>query len=113
MRRLGESMENMEQLQMVVNEVQSARQQLANLRAQVLELETTVESVKNQPKDMALHQQMGGVMVEVADREALVTELEETLASLREHLSRFTEREAELMSTYEQLKNMLAGSENA
>ena len=78
-----ESMENMEQLQVVVNEVQSARQQLANLRAQVLELETTVESVKNQPEDLALHQQMGGVMVEVSDREALVSELEQTLTALR------------------------------
>ncbi len=43
-------MDNMEQLQVVVNEVQSARQQLANLRAQVLELETTLESVKSQPE---------------------------------------------------------------
>ena len=113
MRDTGESMENMEQVQVVVNEVQSARQQLANLRAQVLELETTVESVKNQPEDLALHQQMGGVMVEVSDREALVSELEQTLTALREHLGRFTEREAELMSTYDQLKQMLAESENA
>ena len=55
MRRTGESMDNIEQLQVVVNEVQSARQQLANLRAQVLELETTIEAVKNQPKELALH----------------------------------------------------------
>ena len=40
---------NIEQLQVVVNEVKAARQQLANLRAQVLELETTVEAVKYQP----------------------------------------------------------------
>lgn len=103
----------MEQLQVVVNEVQSARQQLANLRAQVLELETTAESVKNQPKDLALHQQMGGVMVEVADREALYKELISTLEALKEHLQRFTEREAELLATYDQLKKMLEGSETA
>ena len=77
-------MDNMEQLQVVVNEVQSARQQLANLRAQVLELETTLESVKTQPADLALHQQMGGVMVEVSDREALVKELDQTLTALKE-----------------------------
>jgi chaperonin cofactor prefoldin len=69
-------MDNMEQLQVVVNEVQSARQQLANLRAQVLELETTLESVKTQPADLALHQQMGGVMVEVFDCEVFVKELD-------------------------------------
>jgi chaperonin cofactor prefoldin len=106
-------MENIEQLQVVVNEVQSARQQLANLRAQVLELETTVDSVKKQPEHLALHQQMGGVMVEVADREALVAELMTTLDALKEHLQRFTEREAELLATYEQLKKMLEGSETA
>ena len=54
-------MDNMEQLQAVVNEVQAARQQVANLRAQVVELETTVDSVRNQPEELALHQQMGGV----------------------------------------------------
>jgi chaperonin cofactor prefoldin len=106
-------MDNIEQLQVVVKEVQAARQQLANLRAQVLELETTVESVKNQPEDLALHQQMGGVMVEVHDRPGLVKDLEETLVSLKEHLERFTDREAELLSTYNQLKQMLAGTENA
>ncbi len=106
-------MDNMEQLQVVVNEVQAARQQLANLRAQVLELESTLESVKNQPDDLALHQQMGGVMVEVSDRKALLKELEETLTTLKEHLDRFTEREAELLATYNQLKQMLAGTENA
>lgn len=113
MRTTGESMDNIEQLQVVVKEVQAARQQLANLRAQVLELETTVESVKNQPEDLALHQQMGGVMVEVYDRPGLLKDLEETLVSLKEHLERFTDREAELLSTYNQLKQMLAGTENA
>ena len=104
---------NIEQLQVVVNEVQAARQQLANLRAQVLELETTVESVKNQPEDLALHQQMGGVLVEVSDRPTLLKELKETLATLKEHLVRFTDREAELLATYNQLKQMLAETENA
>ena len=113
MRTTGESMDNIEQLQVVVKEVQAARQQLANLRAQVLELETTVESVKNQPEDLALHQQMGGVMVEVHDRPGLLKDLEETLVSLKEHLERFSDREAELLSTYNQLKQMLAGTENA
>jgi chaperonin cofactor prefoldin len=113
MRTTGENMDNIEQLQVVVNEVQSARQQLANLRAQVLELETTIEAVKNQPKELALHQQMGGVMVEVSDRPTLLKELEETLGALKQHLERFTEREEELLATYNQLKQMLAESEGA
>ena len=104
-------MDNMEQLQVVVNEVQSARQQLANLRAQVLELETTLESVKTQPADLALHQQMGGVLVEVSDRKALLKDLEQTLATLNDHLARFTDREAQLMATYEELQAVIKGSE--
>jgi chaperonin cofactor prefoldin len=104
-------MDNMEQLQAVVNEVQSARQQVANLRAQVVELETTVDSVRNQPDHLALHQQMGGVLVEVSDRPALLKDLEETLVTLNEHLARFTEREAQLMATYEELQTILKGSE--
>ncbi len=52
-------------------------------------------------------------MVEVFDREALVKELEETLTALKEHLERFAGREAELLATYDQLKQMLAGSESA
>ena len=97
MRDTGESMENMEQLQVVVNEVQSARQQLANWRTS-FGTETTVESVKNQPEDLALHQQMGGVMVEVSDREALVNELNKLHRTPRASWKIYR-KEAELMST--------------
>ncbi|DAC21722.1 MAG TPA: hypothetical protein D7H93_02700 [Candidatus Poseidoniales archaeon] len=104
-------MDNMEQLQAVVNEVQAARQQVANLRAQVVELEATVDAVSNQPEDLGLHQQMGGVLVEVSDRDALLKDLEQTLLTLNEHLARFTEREAQLMATYEELQAVLKGTE--
>ena len=56
---------------------------------------------------------MGGVLVEVSDRPTLLKELKETLATLKEHLVRFTDREAELLATYNQLKQMLAETENA
>ena len=47
------------QLQMVVAEVQAARQQVASLNAQVRELEGTITAVKEQPEEMSLHRQMG------------------------------------------------------
>ena len=59
----GEPMEQLEQLQLVVAEVQAARQQVSSVRAQVQELEGTVAAVENQPKNMALHRQMGGVLI--------------------------------------------------
>ena len=104
-------MDNMEQLQAVVNEVQAARQQVANLRAQVVELEATVDAVSNQPEVLGLHQQMGGVLVEVSDRDALLKDLQQTLLTLNEHLARFTERETQLMATYEELQAVLKGTE--
>ena len=48
-------MDTAQQLQIVVAEVQAARQQVASLNAQVREIEGTIIAVKNQPSDMALH----------------------------------------------------------
>lgn len=104
-------MEHLEQLQMVVAEVQAARQQVSSVRAQVQELEGTVEAVKIQPADLSLHRQLGGVLIEVSDRDALVVELTETLAALRVHLERFTEREKQLVQTYDELKLSLQGAQ--
>lgn len=104
-------MEHLEQLQMVVAEVQAARQQVSSVRAQVQELEGTVEAVKNQPDGLSLHRQLGGVLIEVSDRDALVAELTETLAALRVHLERFAEREKQLVQTYDELKLSLQGAQ--
>jgi chaperonin cofactor prefoldin len=52
---------------------------------------------------------LSGVLVEVADRDALVTELETTLNALKEHLERFLERENQLIETYQELKKVLEG----
>ena len=65
-------MESTQQLQMVVAEVQGARQQVASLNAQLRELEGTIAAVKNQPEDMSLHRQMGSILVEVEDRDQLI-----------------------------------------
>ena len=62
-------MESAQQLQMVVAEVQGARQQVASLNAQLRELEGTIAAVKNQPEDVSLHRPMGSRLVEVEDRE--------------------------------------------
>ena len=76
-------MESAQQLQMVVAEVQAARQQVASLNAQVRELEGTIAAVKQQPEDMALHRQMGTILIEVEDRTKLLSDLEMTLEQMR------------------------------
>ena len=50
------------------------------------------------------------MLIEVADREALLAELNETLVSLKGHLERFTEREKQLIQTYDELKQSLQGA---
>ena len=102
-------MEPGQQLQMVVAEVQAARQQVASLNAQVREIEGTIEAIKEQPEEMALHRQMGSILVEVDDREKLLEDLQQTLAQMKEAVESVTEREKELISTYEQLKQSLEG----
>ena len=102
-------MEAAQQLQMVVAEVQSARQQVASLNAQLRELEGTIAAVKNQPEDLALHRQMGTILVEVDDREQLLKDLESTLEQMSVAVSSMGAREAALISTYEQLKQSLEG----
>lgn len=103
-------MENLEQLQVVVAEVQAARQQVSSVRAQVQELEGTIAVVESQPDGLSLHRQLGGVLIEVADRKALVKELKETLEALNVHLERFSEREKQLIATYDELKQSLQGA---
>ena len=102
-------MEAAQQLQMVVAEVQAARQQVASLNAQLRELEGTVQAVKDQPEDMALHRQMGTILVEVEDRSQILDDLEATLVQMKSAVATMAEREAELISTYEKLKQSLEG----
>ncbi len=107
---IGEFMENMEQFQIVVSEIQSTRQQMASLNAQIIELKATSDAVSNQPEDLALHQQLGGVLIEVSDRKSLVQVLDKDVETLNEHLERLQKREIDLVNSYEELKKVLEGS---
>lgn len=102
-------MESAQQLQMVVAEVQAARQQVASLNAQVRELEGTISAVSEQPEDMALHRQMGTILVEVKDREQLLNDLKSTLEQMKAAVDTMVKRESELVSAYDKLKQSLEG----
>lgn len=96
-------------MQMVVAEVQAARQQVASINAQVRELEGTIAAVKQQPEDLALHRQMGTILIEVEDRTQLLSDLEMTLEQMRSAVETMGKREAELVATYDKLKQSLEG----
>ncbi len=102
-------MELAQQLQLVVSEVQTARQQVASLNTQLREIEGTIAAVKNQPDGLSLHRQMGTILVEVKDREALISDLESACEQLSSALTSIKQKEAELVSTYEQLKKSIEG----
>ena len=100
-------MDTMDAIQRVVTEVQAARQQVANLKSQVQEFENTVAAVQEQPDDMAILRQIGGVMIQVHDRVKLVEDLEHTIQLLSTSLERIVEREKQLIENYEELKKSL------
>ncbi len=102
-------MEIAQQLQIVVGEVQAVRQQIASLNAQVRELEGTIVAVSKQPDDLALHRQMGSILIEVEDREQLMQDLKLTLDQMASAVESMSQREKELVETYDKLKESLEG----
>ncbi len=102
-------MEIAQQLQIVVGEVQAVRQQIASLNAQVRELEGTIVAVSKQPDDLALHRQMGSILIEVEDREQLMQDLKLTLNQMASAVESMSQREKELVETYDKLKKSLEG----
>ncbi|MDA0842620.1 MAG: prefoldin subunit [archaeon] len=100
-------METMEAIQRIVAEVQTARQQVANLKSQVQEFENTVVAIREQPEDKAILRQLGGVMVEVHDRKKLIEDLEHTIKLVSTSLERIMEREQQLIEKYDELKAAL------
>tara|TARA_B100000575_G_scaffold286983_1_gene284551 strand:+ start:789 stop:1112 length:324 start_codon:yes stop_codon:yes gene_type:complete len=104
-----DKMEIAQQLQIVVGEVQAVRQQIASLNAQVRELEGTIVAVSKQPDDLALHRQMGSILIEVEDREQLMQDLKLTLNQMASAVESMSQREKELVETYDKLKESLEG----
>ena len=102
-------MEIAQQLQIVVGEVQAVRQQIASLNAQVRELEGTIVAVSKQPDDLALHRQMGSILIEVEDRKQLMQDLKLTLNQMASAVESMSQREKELVETYDKLKESLEG----
>ena len=102
-------MSTVEQLKVVVSDVQNPRHQVATVRAQLQELETTITAVEKHPEGLALHRQLGGVLVEVENKAELIGELKATHTTLSEHAERLSEHEAKLVAAYDELKKSLEG----
>ena len=96
-------MVDQQKFQMMIQELQMVAQQIAALRNQESELESTIELVTNQDDKMGLYRQAGGILAEVDDRESLLVELKSTKDKISQALTQLSSRESELREGYEKL----------
>jgi len=89
-----------QQLQSIVQELQIIRGQIQSLTAQFNEVSLTIEALNNQSPDRSVYRALGGVLLEVEDRESLANDLATTKETLETHLSNLNEREEELRDQY-------------
>ena len=87
-----------QQLQSIVQELQIIQGQIQSLTAQFNEISLTIEALNNQSPDRSVYRALGGVLLEVEDRESLANDLASTKETLKTHLSNLNEREEELRS---------------
>jgi chaperonin cofactor prefoldin len=88
-------------LEQTVAELQRVSQQLATLQAQVQEIEGTLNHLSTQDSSRAIYQQVGPLLVEVEDAEALQTSLAATRDQIAEAVGILEGREQELRISYE------------
>jgi chaperonin cofactor prefoldin len=88
-------------LEQTVADLQRVSQQLAALQAQVQEIEGTLNHLSTQDSSRAIYQQVGPLLVEVEDAEALQTSLAETRDQIAEAVGILEGREQELRTVYE------------
>tara|TARA_B000000441_G_C21347825_1_gene126249 strand:- start:95 stop:394 length:300 start_codon:yes stop_codon:yes gene_type:complete len=89
-----------QQLQSMVQELQIIRGQIQSLTAQFNEVSLTLEALNNQSPDRSVYRALGGVLLEVEDRESLTNDLASTKETLEIHLGNLNEREEELRDQY-------------
>jgi chaperonin cofactor prefoldin len=98
-------------LQNVVQELQLAAQQVATVKAQINELEGTLDALATQEEDRPVYRQSGPVLLEVGDRDALAEDLRNSIQRLSEHATRIEEREKSLREQYESIVKKFEGAE--
>ena len=98
-------------LQNVVQELQLAAQQVATVKAQINELEGTLDALATQDGDRPVYRQSGPVLLEVGDREALAEDLRNSIERLSEHATRIEAKETSLREQYESIVKKFEGAE--
>jgi chaperonin cofactor prefoldin len=89
-----------EDIQAIVQELQMVRSQIQSILTQNNEISLTIEALSTQPADKSVYRALGGILLEVEDRESLAADLESSSATLSGHLERLNEREVEIRAEY-------------
>jgi chaperonin cofactor prefoldin len=98
-------------LQNIVQELQMAAQRVATVKAQINELEGTLDSLATQEEDRPVYRQSGPILLEVGDREALAEDLRNSIEQLSEHATRIEAKETSLREQYESIVKKFEGAE--
>ena len=89
-----------QQLQSLVQELQLLRGQIQSLTSQFNEISLTIEALKDQLPERAVYRALGGVLLEVDDRDSLSNDLESSKETIEAHLQSLSARESELIAQY-------------
>ena len=89
-----------QQLQSLVQELQLLRGQIQSLTSQFNEISLTIEALKEQLPEKAVYRALGGVLLEVEDRDSLSNDLESSKETIETHLQSLSARESELIAQY-------------
>tara|TARA_B100000900_G_scaffold390782_1_gene384801 strand:+ start:1017 stop:1325 length:309 start_codon:yes stop_codon:yes gene_type:complete len=92
-------------VQLLAQELQLSRNQIQTVSTQINELSLTLESLSKQDKNRPVFRAVGNLLLEVEDRDALITELSASKETFSSHLERMIERENELRKQYESAVN--------
>ena len=89
-----------QQLQSLVQELQLLRGQIQSLTSQFNEISLTIEALKDQLPERAVYRALGGVLLEVEDRDSLSNDLESSKETIESHLQSLSARASELIAQY-------------
>ena len=98
-------------LQNIAQELQQGAQQVAAVKAQINELEGTLDALATQEEDRPVYRQSGPILLEVGDREALAEDLRNSIERLSEHATRIEAKETSLREQYESIVKKFEGAE--
>ena len=96
-----------QQLQSLVQELQLLRGQIQSLTSQFNEISLTIEALKEQLPEKAVYRALGGVLLEVEDRDSLSNDLESSKETIETHLQSLSARESELIAQYNEASESL------